>query len=91
MWEAYQQEISDCDLEMQGLLHQMADQPTGPDGAGALIGPVKLVPPKAQGKNAALIERLQEMLARICGGCDATQIPGLGMYLVLQIISEVGT
>lgn len=31
------------------------------------------------------------MLARICGGRDITQIPGLGVYLVLQLISEVGT
>ena len=27
----------------------------------------------------------------MCGGRDATQIPGLGTYLVLQLISEVGT
>ena len=38
-----------------------------------------------------MIEQLQELLARICGGRDATQIPGLSVYLVLQLISEVGT
>ena len=39
----------------------------------------------------SFIERFQELLARICGGRDATQIPGLSVYLVLQLISEVGT
>jgi transposase len=90
LWEAYQQKISDCDLEMQSLLHKLAE-PQAPQGGRGLTGPVKLAPVKVQGKNAPAIERCQEMLARICGGCDATQIPGLGVYLVLQIISEVGT
>ena len=31
------------------------------------------------------------MLARICGGRDAIQIPGLSIPMVLQLISEVGT
>ena len=37
------------------------------------------------------MERFQELLARVCGGRDAAQIPGLSTYLVLQLISEVGT
>jgi transposase len=90
LWEAYQQKIHDCDLEMQALLQQMAMPGDGQSGDG-LIGPVKLAPAKALGKNGPAIERLQELLARICGGRDATQIPGLGTSLVLQIVSEVGT
>jgi len=90
LWEAYQQKINDCDREMQALLQQLAEPP-GPQGGGGLIGPVQLARVKVQGKNAPAIERCQELLARLCGGRDATQIPGLGMYLVLQIISEVGT
>jgi transposase len=43
------------------------------------------------GKNAPVIDRFGELLARICGGHDATQIPGLSTYLVLQLISEAGT
>jgi transposase len=38
-----------------------------------------------------VIEGFQELLARVCGGRDATQIPGLSAYSVLQLISEVGT
>ena len=87
LWETYQQKIADCDREMQALLQQLG-QPQGPSG---ILGPVKLAPVKAPGKNAPAIERCQELLARLCGGRDATQIPGLSVYLVLQLISEVGT
>jgi len=52
---------------------------------------LKLAAFKDAGKNAPVIERLQELVARICGGCDASQIPGLSVYVVLQLISEVGT
>lgn len=92
LWEAYQQKIQDCDREMATLLNQLAQDSPGPQGSsGGLIGPVQLAPAKVAGKNAPAIERIQELLARICGGRDATQIPGLGAFLVLQLISEVGT
>jgi transposase len=89
LWDTYQQKIADCDRELQGLLLQMADKGNGPDGGETQ--PLKLAPAKVPGRNAPEIERFQELLARICGGHDATQIPGLGTYLVLQLISEVGT
>jgi transposase len=91
LWEAYQQKISDCDLEIQTLLQQMAEPPGGAQGGRGLMGPIKLAPHKWPGKNAPVIEQCQELLARICGGRDATQIPGFGVSVVLQIISEVGT
>jgi len=87
--EAYQQKISDCDQEMQAVLNQLAEPQEGQ--GGSMFGPVKLAPVKVGGKNAPAIERCQELLARLCGGCDATQIPGMGTYLALQLISEVGT
>ena len=89
LWEVYQQKIADCDLEIESLLQQIADAPPG--GGGDIIGPVKLAPAKVRSKNSPAIERCQELLARICGGRDATQIPGLGEHMVLQLISEVGT
>jgi len=92
LWEAYQEKIAACDQELATLLHQLVGpQPPerGNDGRG--IGPVALAPAKNPGKNTPVIERLQEMLARLCGGRDATQIPGFSTYLVLQLISEVGT
>lgn len=92
LWEAYQQKIADCDGELEALLQQLAGSPPPTRGSGGSpVGPVALAPAKAPGKNAPVIERFQELLARICGGRDATQIPGLSVYLVLQLISEVGT
>jgi hypothetical protein len=89
LWETYQQKISACDRELEKCLHQLAGPlpPAGPSGEPAL----KLALPKSPGKNAPVIEGFQSLLARICGGCDPTQIPGLSVYLVLQLISEVGT
>jgi hypothetical protein len=60
-----------------------------PNGTGE--SDLKLAPGKSPGKNAPVIERFQELLARLCGGRDATQIPGLSAYSVMQLISEVGT
>ena len=88
LWDVYQQKIADCDREMEALLQELA----GPQGPGAgLIGPVNLARAKERSKNGPVIERCQELLARLCGGRDATQIPGLSVHLVLQLISEVGT
>jgi len=75
LWEIYQQKIADCDREMEAILQQIA-KPQGPQGGSGILGPVKLAPAKAPSKNAPVIERCQELLARICGGRDATQIPG---------------
>ena len=89
LWETYQQKMADCDRQLEKLLQQLAG-PCCPEG-GAGASALKLAPAKAPGKNAPVIERFQELLARLCGGRDATQIPGLSAYLVLQLISEVGT
>jgi transposase len=90
LWETYQQKIADCDRELACLLHQLAGPPQPPED-GDTPGELKLAPAKTPGKNAPVIERLQELMARLCGGRDATQIPGLSVYLVLQLVSEVGT
>ena len=82
LWETYQQKIAACDQELAGPL---------PPGGGSGHAELTLAPAKAPGKNAPVIERFQALLARVCGGRDATQIPGLSAYLVLQLISEVGT
>lgn len=93
LWETYQQKIADCDQELASLLREMTGpQPRAGDSGNAVsIGPVALGPAKDQGKNTPVIERLQELVARLCGGRDVTQLPGLSVHLVLQLISEVGT
>jgi transposase len=89
LWDTYEQKIADCDRELEKLLQELAG-PQSPMG-GVGVGPVQLARPKVPGKNAPVIDRFGELLARICGGHDATQIPGLSTYLVLQLISEAGT
>jgi transposase len=89
LWEAYQQKIQACDRQLEGLLQELTG--TAGPGGGLVVGPVQLCPAKAPGKNAPVIARMQELLARLCGGCDPTKIPGLSVHLVLQLISEVGT
>jgi len=89
LWDTYQQKIAACDKELEKLLQELAG-PQGPAG-GAGAGELKLAPAKSPGKNAPVIERFQALLARLCGGRDATQIPGLSVYLVLQLVTEVGT
>jgi transposase len=88
LWETFQQKVADCDRELERLLQEMAGPNPPPGGQ---TEPLKLAPAKNPGKNAPVIERFQELLARLCGGRDVTQIPGMGTYLVLQLISEVGT
>jgi transposase len=92
LWDTYQHKIADCDRELEMVLRQLAGPWPPPDGAGGTGGAeVKLAPAKPAGKNTPVIERFQELLARVCGGRDATQIPGLSAHSVLQLISEVGT
>jgi transposase len=89
LWDTYQQKITECDRRLEEALHKLAGPPPEPRAPGEAPA-IKLAPAKRPGKNAPVIEKLQELLARICG-CDPTQLPGLSVYLVLQIISEVGT
>ncbi len=93
LWETYQPKIAEADREMEALLQELAGPPS-PEGGSShalAVGPVALAPAKPASKNAPVIERLQELVARLCGGRDATQIPGFSVSLVLQRISAVGT
>lgn len=88
LWETFQQKIAACDRQLEVQLRELAGpEPTDGAAGGAAL---KLAPAKRPGKNAPVIEKFQALLARLCGGRDVTQIPGLSVYLVLQLISEVG-
>ena len=78
LWETYQQKIARLRPGDASATAATGPGPPGPQNGGGLIGPVKLAPVKVSGKNAPVIQRCQELLARICGGADVTQIPGLG-------------
>lgn len=87
LWDTFQAKIADCDRELQKVLKELA----GPESPDQSQGPgLPLAPAKSMGKNTPVIEGLQKLLAMVCR-CDITQIPGLSTYLVLQLISEVGT
>ena len=42
-------------------------------------------------KNAPAIPNLDQLIVRITGGCDLSQLPCLTSYSIMQIIAEVGT
>ena len=80
-WDHYQQQIAECDRQIQGVLppHD-PDQPPLP----------RPKTPKRGGVNSPDIPKLREILAQMCGGRDLTQLPAHTHYSVLRIVGEVG-
>lgn len=84
-WDFYQRQIAECDSAIGALLQAMAGPP---DAAAAADRVGKGKPVSA---NTPRIDGLRGLLLRICGGRDATQLPGLAEHSLLKLISEVGT
>src|ERR1700687_264967 len=82
-WEFYQTQIRECDQAIELALHEMAG-PTGPDEPPT-------TPSKRLSSNAPQIQELHGLLMKLCGGHDATTIPAITDYSLLQLIGEVGT
>lgn len=84
-WLHYKKQIAACDQQIAKVLERLAPS-ASPDPEAEL---------KTKGrrmhKNAPAINDLDELMVRITGGCDLTQIPCLTSYSVMQIIAEVGT
>ena len=80
-WDHYQQQIAECDRQIQGVL-----PPHDPDQP-PLARPKT---PKRGGVNSPDIPKLREILAQMCGGRDLTQLPAHTHYSVLRIVGEVG-
>jgi len=83
LWQFYQKKIAECDQAIEAVLQVVA----GPED------PKNPAPPatKRGGVNAPHITGLHGMLWRLCGGKDPTQLPGVADYVLLQLLSEVGT
>lgn len=81
-WEFYQALIRECDRAIEQVLHDLG-------------GPPDALPPVGKGKpggsNSPQIDGLHRMLVHLCGGTDATQLPGMADHSLLQVIGEVGT
>jgi len=83
LWEFYQQKIAECDQQIEVVLRELAGpepQADRPKAGG-----------KAGGRNTPQIENLHAMLVRLCGGKDATVLPGLADHTLLSLVGEVGT
>jgi transposase len=84
-WEHYQNQIAECDRQIEALLRDSAADDAPPD-AQPKAGPRKQPSP-----NAPKIPKLREILMHLCAGQDLTRLPAHTEYSVLQIIGEVGT
>jgi transposase len=86
-WEFYQKQMAACDEQIALILTQLAaEKPPVP--------PERLRPlreRKDPRNNAPRINGLYETLVRLCGGHDATVLPTVTDYLILQLVSETGT
>lgn len=80
-WEHYQQQIVECDRQIQGVLPPHDPEQPAPKGPR---------PAKRAGVNSPDIPKLREILRQMNGGRDLTQLPAHTHYSVLQIVGEVG-
>jgi transposase len=82
-WEFYQAQIRECDQAIEAVLNELAG-PFDPDDPSAR-------PRKPASQNAPQIQGLHGVLMKLCGHRDATTIPAITDYSLLQLIGEVGT
>lgn len=87
-WEHYQNQITECDRQIQTLLQDITFDDTPHAGVGKKT---KTNAGKGRSANAPQIPGLHNMLVELCQGKDLTVLPAHTDYSVLQILSEVGT
>lgn len=90
-WEHYQEQIAECDGQIQALLQGITFDDTPDAGMGQDTKTTKAHAGKGRSVNAPRIPGLHNMLVKLCQGKDLTTLPAHTDYSVLQIISEVGT
>jgi transposase len=83
-WQFYQKQIAECDAQIEAVLKELA----GPDDPQAPAPPAAT---KRGGVNTPQIAGLHGLLWRLCGGKDATTLPGVADHVWLQLLGEVGT
>jgi transposase len=87
-WGHYQKQIAACDQQIAAVLERLAPPPSAQVSAAEPEAKTKR---KRLHKNAPAISNLNQLMARITGGHDLSQLPCLTGYSIMQIIAEVGT
>lgn len=90
IWEFYRERLAECDRQIEAVLRELAGPPAASSPHGPEDGQSQAKASKPVRKNAPQIEDLHALLVRICGGRDATSLPGIADYLWLQLIAETG-
>ncbi len=83
-WEFYRGQIAECDQALERVLEQLTDHQPGPPEPLPSWG-------RRSGANSPKIPQLRQMLWKLCNGKDATAIPGISDYTLLQLVAETGT
>lgn len=91
VWELYKQLLAKCDLQIEMVLRELAGPPPTADSEAVSPVGAKSRTPKRAGKNAPQIDGLHAIMVQVCGGRDATTLPGIADYLWLQLVAETGT
>ncbi|WP_206196700.1 transposase [Zooshikella ganghwensis] len=82
MYDAYQQQVHECDVEIEGVLRRLSINKKKPDAP--------IPKPKHRTKQPNQLNfNVRESLYHLVG-TELTQIHGLGPYLALRLISECG-
>ena len=81
-YEFYQQKVFECDKKIQELLELITINTPAP--------PV-IKPPKRIRHNAPQVDNLHEMLMKLTGGNDPSQVTGLTDKTLLELLAETGT
>jgi len=87
-WLHYQKQIAACDQQIAEVLERLAPLPSALESAAE---PKAKTKSKRLHKNAPTIRNLNQLMVRITGGHDLSQLPCLTSYSIMQIIAEVGT
>jgi transposase len=87
-WQHYQRQLGACDQQIALVLGRLAAQAPTPKTP---TDPEAKPKTKRLHKNAPDINDFDQLMIRITGGCDLSQLPCLTSYSTMQIIAEVGT
>jgi transposase len=80
-WKFYQDQIQECDKEVERLLKKITRDLPAPEQIG---------PPKPSRHNSPDIDDLHMHVLKMTAGKDPTPIPGISDLLALRILSETG-